>query len=119
LQSGAPFNITTGSDLYGTTLFNARPGFAADTTKQGLIATKYGLLDPNPPQDERLVPRNYGRGPAQFTVNIRIAKTIVLVSAVARVEALPLPRPRATPRPPLALACATSSASPPPLGAIT
>ena len=26
VQSGAPFDITTGSDLYGTTLFNARPG---------------------------------------------------------------------------------------------
>ena len=29
LQSGAPFNITTGEDYYGTTLFNARPGIAA------------------------------------------------------------------------------------------
>ncbi len=27
VQSGVPFDITTGSDLYGTTLFNARPGF--------------------------------------------------------------------------------------------
>ena len=26
VQSGVPFDITTGSDLYGTTLFNARPG---------------------------------------------------------------------------------------------
>jgi hypothetical protein len=76
LQSGAPFNITTGSDLYGTTLFNARPGFATGATKQGLASTKYGLLDPDPPPEEKLVPRNYGRGPAQFTVNLRLAKTI-------------------------------------------
>ncbi len=28
VQSGAPFDITAGSDLYGTTLFNGRPGIA-------------------------------------------------------------------------------------------
>jgi len=75
IQSGAPFNITTGSDLYGTTLFNARPGFATDPTKPGLIETPYGLLDPNPTPDERLVPRNYGRGPGLMSLNLRVAKT--------------------------------------------
>ncbi len=76
LQSGAPFDITTGSDLYGTTLFNARPGFASDPNKPGLIRTAYGLLDPNPSPGEALVPRNYGRGPGQITMNLRLAKTI-------------------------------------------
>jgi Carboxypeptidase regulatory-like domain len=75
-QSGAPFDITAGSDLYGTTLFNGRPGFASDPTKPGLIQTSYGLLDPNPTPGERLLPRNYGRGPGQFNMNLRIAKTI-------------------------------------------
>jgi hypothetical protein len=75
-QSGAPFNITAGSDLYGTTLFNARPGLPNDRTKAGLIATQYGLLDPNPTPDEALIARNFGRGPAQITVNLRLAKTI-------------------------------------------
>src|ERR1019366_5882529 len=36
-QSGAPFNITAGGDLYGTTLFNGRPGIATDPSKPGLI----------------------------------------------------------------------------------
>jgi hypothetical protein len=75
-QSGAPFDLTTGSDLYGTTLFNARPGIASDPNKPGLIQTSYGLLDPNPTPSERLLPRNYGRGPGQFNFNLRIAKTI-------------------------------------------
>ena len=74
LQSGAPFDITTGSDLYGTTLFNARPGIATDPTKPGLIQTPYGLLDPNPTPGEPLVPRNFGRGPGQMSVNLKIAK---------------------------------------------
>ena len=38
-QTGAPFDITAGSDLYGTTLFNGRPGIATDPTKPGLIQT--------------------------------------------------------------------------------
>jgi hypothetical protein len=77
-QSGAPFDITSGSDLYGTTLFNGRPGIATDPAKPGLIQTAYGLLDPNPAAGERLLGRNYGRGPGQFNVNLRIAKTIGL-----------------------------------------
>jgi hypothetical protein len=75
-QTGAPFDITAGSDLYGTTLFNGRPGIAADPSKPGLIQTAYGLLDPNPTPGERLLARNYGRSPGQFNVNLRIAKTI-------------------------------------------
>ncbi|MGO9008855.1 MAG: carboxypeptidase regulatory-like domain-containing protein [Bryobacteraceae bacterium] len=73
-QSRAPFDITSGDDLYGTTLFNSRPGFANNSLKPGLIATSYGLLDPDPDATETLVPRNYGRGPALIAVNLRIGK---------------------------------------------
>jgi hypothetical protein len=76
MQSGAPFNITTGNDPYGTTLFNARPGIATDPGKPGLVETSYGLLDPNPGPGEAILGRNYGRGPGQYNVNLRIAKTI-------------------------------------------
>jgi hypothetical protein len=76
VQSGAPFDIIAGSDLYGTTLFNGRPGVATDPRKAGLIETSYGLLDPNPTADERLLPRNYGRGPALLTVNLKVTKAI-------------------------------------------
>ncbi len=75
LQSGPPFDITTGSDLYGTTLFNGRPGIATDPSKPGLIQTKYGLLDPNPTAGETILTRNYGRGPGLMSVNLRIGKT--------------------------------------------
>ena len=75
LQSGPPFDVTTGTDLYGTTLFNARPGFAADPSKPGVIPTAYGLFDPNPAPGEALVPRNYGRGPGSVMVNLRVGKT--------------------------------------------
>jgi len=76
LQSGAPFDITAGDDLYGTTLFNGRPGIAADPNQAGLIRTAYGLLDPNPGAGEPVLSRNYGRGPGQYSLNLRISKTI-------------------------------------------
>jgi hypothetical protein len=75
-QSGAPFDITSGSDLFGTTMFNGRPGLATDASKPGLVRTAYGLLDPNPTVGERVLSRNYGRGPGQFNMNLRIAKSI-------------------------------------------
>src|SRR5204863_2733411 len=76
VQSGPPFDITVGRDLYGTTLFNGRPGIATGPTKAGLIQTKYGLLDPKPTPNQRTLARNFGRGPGSITMNLRVTKTI-------------------------------------------
>ena len=74
VQSGPPFDITAGRDLYGTTLFNGRPGITTDPNR--IVKTYEGLgLDPNPTADEKLLPRNYGRGPGSITVNMRLSKT--------------------------------------------
>ena len=75
-QSGAPFDITAGNDLFGTTLFNGRPGIAADPSKLGLIQTSYGLLDPNPTAGERLYRATSDAGLGSITMNIRVAKVI-------------------------------------------
>jgi hypothetical protein len=74
-NTGPPFNITAGQDLYGDSLFNGRPGIATDPNKPGVIATAYGLLDPNPTPGEKLLPRNLGRGPGQIMLNMRIGRT--------------------------------------------
>jgi hypothetical protein len=76
LQSGMPFDIITSQDIYGDTLFNARPGIATGPGKPGLIQTPYGLLDPNPSPGEQILSRNFGRSPGQYSVNLRLAKTI-------------------------------------------
>ncbi len=75
MQSGTPFNITAGQDLFGTTLFNARPGIATDPNRPGLIETPYGLLDPNPIAGEEILGRNAGRGPWMVSLNLRMSKT--------------------------------------------
>ncbi|MGD0359880.1 MAG: carboxypeptidase regulatory-like domain-containing protein [Bryobacteraceae bacterium] len=75
VQSGAPYNITVGEDIYNDTLFNARPGIPTDLSKPGLIDTIYGWLDPDPSPGEQILPRNYGRGPGMISVNARLGKT--------------------------------------------
>jgi hypothetical protein len=84
VQSGAPFDITSGSDPYSTTLFNARPGIATDPSAPGVIPTRYGLLDPNPLPGEPILGRNYGRGPGQMRVNLRVSKAIGFGSEAGR-----------------------------------
>lgn len=73
-DSGAPFNITVGQDIYGTTLFNGRPGIATDPGKPGLVRTSYGLLDPNPIAGEPILRRNAGRGPGIYMLNLRLSE---------------------------------------------
>jgi len=74
MLSGPPFDITAGSDIYGDTLFNARPGIPPDPNKPGLIQTQYGLLDPNPSPGEPTLSRDFGRGPGYILFNLRLTK---------------------------------------------
>jgi hypothetical protein len=75
-STGAPFNITTGRDNNGDTQFNDRPAFAtASTLSADLKRTPFGDFDLNPAPGAELIPRNYGRSPGQFTVNLRINKS--------------------------------------------
>ena len=78
LESGAPFNITAGQDLYGTTLLNSRPALALNPSEPGVVETRYGLLDPNPEPGQPVLPRNFGRGPGSIMINLRVSKTIAL-----------------------------------------
>ena len=73
IRSGPPFDITAGRELYGDTLFNGRPGITLNPNQPGVIATAYGLLDPDPKPGEPLLPRNFGRGPG--FINLRLGKT--------------------------------------------
>lgn len=83
-NSGPPFDITAGRDLFGDTLFNDRPGIATDPSKPGVVRTPYGLLDPNPAPNQPLLPRNYGRGPGQIMLNMRVSRTFVFGSREGR-----------------------------------
>ncbi|HVF57410.1 MAG TPA: TonB-dependent receptor [Pyrinomonadaceae bacterium] len=74
-NSGRPFNITTGLDTNGDSLFTDRPAFATSATEpQFLRRTAYGDFDLNPQPGQPIIPRNFGEGPGFFSVNLRITK---------------------------------------------
>jgi hypothetical protein len=73
-DSGSPFNITVGQDLNGDNQFNDRPAFATASSTD-TMATKYGTLDLDPAWNQTRIPYNYGTGPAQLSMNLRVAKS--------------------------------------------
>jgi hypothetical protein len=75
-RSGAPFAIVTGGDAHGNSVFNDRPAFATDLNKPGIVVTRFGAFDPNPPATAALIPRNYGQAPSFFSLNVRLSRTI-------------------------------------------
>jgi hypothetical protein len=85
LNSGQPFNITLGQDLIGSSIFNQRPAFASSLSNpQNVFATPLGTFDTVPQPGETLVPVNYGTGPTQFTLNLRLSKTFGFGKAAER-----------------------------------
>jgi hypothetical protein len=73
-RSGTPFNITTGADTNGDSLFTERPALATNLTEPGVVITRFGAFDSTPDAGDMIVPRNYGRGSEFFVVNLRATK---------------------------------------------
>jgi hypothetical protein len=75
-HSGAPFNITTGTDLYdtGQMASSARPSIASGPGAN-IISTPYGYLDTVPTAGQTLIARNAGNAPAFIEMNLRLSKT--------------------------------------------
>jgi hypothetical protein len=74
ISSGRPFNITTGRDINGDTVFTDRPSFAS-AGDPGAVATAYGIFNPNPLSGDEIIPRNFGDGPGQVNVSLGISRT--------------------------------------------
>ncbi len=83
ISSGRPFNITTGRDNNGDTLFTDRPSFAAPGAPEAIV-TRFGAFNPNPLPADRIVPRNLGRGPGQVSVDANFTKTFTFGRAENR-----------------------------------
>lgn len=72
-RSGLPFNITTGRDTNGDTLFTERPSFATGSGPN-IVNTRFGNFNTSPAPGETLIPLNYATGPAFLSVNMRFTK---------------------------------------------
>jgi hypothetical protein len=73
-QSGVPFNITTGQDLNGDSIYNDRPAFASPQSIL-VVPTKYGSFDLVPQPGETTVPINSVTSAGRFSLNLRLSKT--------------------------------------------
>jgi hypothetical protein len=87
VRSGLPFNITTGRDANGDSLFTDRPAVALDLSKPGVVLTRFGAFDPNPSTAQRLIPRNFGNGSPYFTVSMRLSREFSLGRLLVPVRA--------------------------------
>jgi hypothetical protein len=73
INSGEPYNLTTGQDNNGDSIFNDRPWFAGSPTntvcnsRASFSTADTGL---------GIVPINYCTGPSAVTLNLRLSKTI-------------------------------------------
>lgn len=79
-NSGQPYNITIPADILGTSIFNARPGFAVGSAQCTSLSTTnpFCFFIPVPGQAYSPIPINLGEGPANVSVNLRVSKTIGL-----------------------------------------
>lgn len=106
-RSGRPFNIVTGTDLNGDTIYNDRPAFATDLSRPSVVHTALGNFDTDPLPSQKLVPYNYGRAPGLFWVDLQAKETLHIgprshVPAAARAQGAP-PKAAAKPERPWAL----------------
>lgn len=108
-SSGPPFNIITGQDTNGDTLFTERPAFATNLNKPGVVVTPLGAFDPNPEPGQTIIPRNIGRGPGYASVNLNLAKVFKFGPAIEPKS----PPPSGTPKTTDAGATQTPSSPPP------
>ena len=77
-NSGTPFNVTSGIDNNGDSIFNDRPAFATDLTRVSVVKTSMGNFDTDPIAGQKIVPINYGTGPSQFSANVRLSKRFAI-----------------------------------------
>jgi hypothetical protein len=86
-SGGTPFNITTGTDLNGDTIYNDRPAFATNPTANSILYnTRFGNFDANPQPGEKTIPINYGNSPNYFFLQASLSRDFKIG-----------PRPAATP----------------------
>ena len=75
-SSGTPYNVTTGQDLNGDSIFNDRPSFATpNSVPANVVINRFGAFDVVPQPGDPRVPINYLTGPGRFSMNLRLSKS--------------------------------------------
>jgi len=74
MHSGEPFNIVSGFDLNSDSIFNDRPASATDLSLPSVVHTSWGDFDTQPSPGQTIIPRNLGRAPGMWVMNLRVSK---------------------------------------------
>ncbi len=74
-RSGIPFNIISGTIDPATGLATLRPSLVSGPGPGIVYGPGYGYFNPTPTEGETAILRNYGVGPEQVSLNLRISKT--------------------------------------------
>jgi hypothetical protein len=76
ISAGQPFNIITGQDTNGDSLFTERPTYAQLNARCNSLGLTNSFCDLSNVSDiNAIIPRNYGTGSSFATVNMRLSKT--------------------------------------------
>lgn len=98
----AHFNITTGQDNNGDSIYNDRPAFATDLTRKSVVQTSYGNFDTDPLAGQTIIPFNYGHTAALLYTELSASKTFRFGPRPAAETQQPAPAgkaPASSPRP--------------------
>jgi hypothetical protein len=75
-SSGTPYDVTTGQDLNGDSIFNDRPSFATpNSIPANVVTNRFGSFDVVPQPGDPRVPINNLTGPGRFSMNLRLSKS--------------------------------------------
>jgi hypothetical protein len=74
MNTGGPFNITTGADANLDRQYNERPTFAALNAYCTRLPDRCTRFDYSSISND-IIPRNYGNGPGSISANLRISRT--------------------------------------------
>ncbi len=74
VHSGAPFDITTGTDLNGDTVYRDRPALSTDSSRSSVVQTAFGNFDVVPVPGRAVLPRNYGTAPGYVWLQLHVSK---------------------------------------------
>ena len=73
IRSGQPYNITTGQDSNGDSIFNDRPWLASSSVIACTSLSSFSITQPQPSAGQ--VPVNACTGPSSTSFNLRLSKT--------------------------------------------
>jgi hypothetical protein len=95
VNSATAFNITTGTDLNGDSIYNDRPSFATAASLPKYVSqTRFGTFNTMPLPGEKIIPIDYGSAPAFADLDLGVRKSFKF----GPLAAVPPPDPGSPPQ---------------------